>query len=984
MARSRELKVVIAGDADKLDRAVRKSNDSLDKLGKQTRLTASLSSRGFSAMRVAATGATAGIAGLVVATKSVVDAAIESEKSQAKLAAQLKASGISYKAHAKEIDNVIQKTSQLAGLDDEDLQDAFTAIVRSTGSVNKSLKDMTLVADLARAKHMDVAKAGELVAKVHAGNVGPLRRMGIEFQASTANVDKLKASTDKYTPAQLKAAKAADLRANSERALSLLQGKVSGQAEAYGKTTAGSIDRANVAFENLREVVGGAVAPVVEKAANKFAAFVTQMQNGTGAGGRFVRSAREVWQELQPVIGALGQVGKYLVSHPRLVVALVGAFAGFKVLSSVNAAFKLLNSTLNANPYVRIATLIIAIGAALVTAYQKSATFRKIVVGALQGVTKALDFLVGGFSSMLSALGRVPGFGWARKAADAIDRARAATRGFVDGLNKVPKHVDVAINIKPSNRTSAKGLKANDLIIPGFTPRASGGVIPGTGDKDTVPIMGTPGEFVIRKQIVERFGPTFFAAINEGREPQRFSDGGIVSRANTIASKHYPYVWGGGHSRTGVPNDGGYDCSGAVSAAVGVSPPRVSGGFTTWGSPGPGNPMDTKVFANAEHVFMVINGRGWGTSKENPGGGPGWLSYNYRPGFAIRHTNDGGNSGSSAGDTQESVEAGKQRKTLAQQKAGSRLANRIIGATSKAVNAATGRATAIGGVIEDADAGYARSERFFGQVLGGVPGAFGEEDLGTATGRSQRTIELNELKALKKQQLSRMRKRMAALRKSINGRQRTLKALRNARDRAHGAKRAKLTERLKPYEDRTIDLQAELKALGGSISDIELDIGDLDKDLQDVASTPDTDVGVADAPGLGSVQSDLISQNLSDLDLQERAGVLTPEQAKATRIANIQAWLAGALGPLDQRTTWELMADLKDAQQNSAQSVDDLAAAVRENTDAVRAQVAFADSVAAVTSMQAVRAMGDMITGQLGARVAQRSQLPGTGALARL
>jgi hypothetical protein len=38
------------------------------------------------------------------------------------------------------------------------------------------MKDMAVVADFARAKHMDVGKAGELVAKIHAGNVGALKR----------------------------------------------------------------------------------------------------------------------------------------------------------------------------------------------------------------------------------------------------------------------------------------------------------------------------------------------------------------------------------------------------------------------------------------------------------------------------------------------------------------------------------------------------------------------------------------------------------------------------------------------------------------------------------------------------------------------------------------------------------------------------------------------------------------------------------------
>jgi hypothetical protein len=117
--------------------------------------------------------------------------------------------GISYKAHAKEIDNVIQKTSQLSGLDDEDLQDAFTNIVRVTGDVNKSLKLTGLAADFARAKHIEVAKAGEIVGKVAGGNTGILSRYGIQI----------------------------DKGATATEALGALQQKFAGQAEAYGKTT---------------------------------------------------------------------------------------------------------------------------------------------------------------------------------------------------------------------------------------------------------------------------------------------------------------------------------------------------------------------------------------------------------------------------------------------------------------------------------------------------------------------------------------------------------------------------------------------------------------------------------------------------------------------------------------------------------------------------------------------------------------------------
>jgi len=49
-----------------------------------------------------------------------------------------------------------------------------------------------------------------------------------------------------------------------------------------------------------------------------------------------------------------------------------------------------------------------------------------------------------------------------------------------------------------------------------------GGKVPGAGNTDTVPALLTPGEFVIRKQIVDKFGLTFFAGLN------RMNSGGLV------------------------------------------------------------------------------------------------------------------------------------------------------------------------------------------------------------------------------------------------------------------------------------------------------------------------------------------------------------------------------------------------------------------------------------------------------------------------
>jgi hypothetical protein len=109
-----------------------------------------------------------------------------------------------------------------------------------------------------------------------------------------------------------------------------------------------------------------------------------------------------------------------------------------------------------------------------------------------------------------------------------------------------------------------------------------------------------------------------------------------IEAANSIESK--PYEYGGGHE-TWIDN--GYDCSGAVSFALGkygarvLDSPMPSGSFINWGEPGPGRWITT--YANKGHMYVVIAGLRWDTS-QTPGDGPGWSKTKLvQPGYSVRH-----------------------------------------------------------------------------------------------------------------------------------------------------------------------------------------------------------------------------------------------------------------------------------------------------------------------------------------------------------
>ena len=225
-----------------LDKTGSKAGKSLAALGK----TASL-------------GLAAGVAVGATAVKGFIDAAKASEVSTTKMKTQLAASGIEYGKHAKQIDAVIAKHSALSGFDDEDLQDSFTNIVRATGDVNEAMKLNALAMDIARGKGISLEAASKMVAKAADGQGTAFARAGIKMKEG----------------------------ASAQEAIAEAQKRFGGQAEAYGKTAAGAQERFGVAIENLQEKLGEGLLPIVTKVTGGIANFVTGMQTGEGAGGKF-------------------------------------------------------------------------------------------------------------------------------------------------------------------------------------------------------------------------------------------------------------------------------------------------------------------------------------------------------------------------------------------------------------------------------------------------------------------------------------------------------------------------------------------------------------------------------------------------------------------------------------------------------------------------------------------------------------------------
>src|SRR5262245_25544398 len=96
---ARKLEVEIIGDANSLQRA----------FGSAAKSTNNFGSRLKTVGKVAGLAAAGGIAAFGIGLKKSMDAAKEAEVSQKRLETQLRALGISYKDHGKQIDETLKK-----------------------------------------------------------------------------------------------------------------------------------------------------------------------------------------------------------------------------------------------------------------------------------------------------------------------------------------------------------------------------------------------------------------------------------------------------------------------------------------------------------------------------------------------------------------------------------------------------------------------------------------------------------------------------------------------------------------------------------------------------------------------------------------------------------------------------------------------------------------------------------------------------------
>jgi len=404
----------------------------------------------------------------------------------------------------------------------------FGAMFRSIGGIaDKQMANMSkglveLGGDLASFYNADTAESLEAMKSALSGQIEPMRRFGVfltqdRIKAQALSMGLVKASVDMDTvkAAQERVAIAAE-KVNIAR-------KKHGAESIQARTAALTLKSAEDA---LAKAIGGKV-PTISAAAKAQATYAIIQKDTAVAHGDFARTAdgaankqrilaaqvedtkAKLGMGLLPAyekaLGLTSDLVEWGSKHAGIVKVTAGVVVGLAAaILAVNAAWKVYsavtraatmaqaayNIVANANPYMRIAMLILAIGTALVVAYKKSETFQRIVSGVFGAVRRVVAFAVGqilrrveGFLDALARMARaaskVPIIGDKFKGvAEKVEGARDKVRKLREGLEDLPEEVKVGVVIRTTRVEGPLDEREGD-------PRRFGRVFGGSKTKTT-------------------------------------------------------------------------------------------------------------------------------------------------------------------------------------------------------------------------------------------------------------------------------------------------------------------------------------------------------------------------------------------------------------------------------------------------------------------------------------------------------------------
>jgi phage-related protein len=401
MAAPAILRIDIVADATRAATGLGRVGDAAGRAGDQAERSGS-KWKSFAKAAAVAVGAAA-LGGLVAMFKTGITEQKDFLSGQAQLANGIKSTGNAAHVSVQGLEDLASSIQNYSGQTDdsivasEKLLLTFTNVRNEAGKNNDIFNQATkMTADMAAKMGGDASKYAVQLGKAlndPAKGLSKLTKIGVTFTAAQEK--------------QVKAMVAAGDTVGAQKVIMAeLRREFGGSAKAAGDTLPGQMERAKRSFEDTSQAVVAGLMPVL-----------------TALSGFLLHN---VMPAFQAVMGFISKHQGLFAILAGVILTVVGVIKAWSIAQAI------LNSTLWANPVLLIVAGIIALGVAVVMAYKKSETFRKIVQAAFKGVVAAGKALWTGLKAAFNAV---------------VKAMRALWTGIKTVFNAIVAVVRVAVKI---------------------------------------------------------------------------------------------------------------------------------------------------------------------------------------------------------------------------------------------------------------------------------------------------------------------------------------------------------------------------------------------------------------------------------------------------------------------------------------------------------------------------------------------------------
>lgn len=315
---SRSIEVKIIGDPSQIERAFGRAGASAKGFSAQMEQTRS-HVLNFAKATIGFGAAFAGFEGL----KSAIGVVLDAQASMSKLDQALRNAHASVKLLTPAIQEY-EAAGRQRGFTDDQTRESLAKLVTAFGATKQALGEVSVAADLARARNLDLSSATQQLILLQEGNARAAKALGVVIPDLTKAQWEAKASADGLTLAQEKGKVLYDE----------LLPRIKAQSDAYAATPAGKIAEFHAQVTHLEEAIGQQLLPVVDH-------YLTAIDDWLSKSSNQKKVTDDVHAAIKLVTGAIHDAEGVMKTILPVVDNIAKGFGGWKTLLEDLAALKI-------------------------------------------------------------------------------------------------------------------------------------------------------------------------------------------------------------------------------------------------------------------------------------------------------------------------------------------------------------------------------------------------------------------------------------------------------------------------------------------------------------------------------------------------------------------------------------------------------------------------------------------------------------------